>query len=205
MKAMLCPNDGTEMHPVRVESHYGQPVILEQCRLCGGIWFDQFELYSVRPGQAQKIELLDSDILACPVCFENSEFVCPCDGFVLLPFSDINFPKEISVARCPECSGFWLNRGEFTRYQELRGIQRQRENMPQEEQKLREEVRALLAEYEAGKSPETLKKLGAFLSREIDPSDPVESLPPEARRTFETVMNALMLLLRVFAFRGMPF
>ena len=205
MKAMLCPNDGTEMHPVRVESHYGQPVILEQCRLCGGIWFDQFELYSVRPGQAQKIELLDSDILACPVCFENSEFVCPCDGFVLLPFSDINFPKEISVARCPECSGFWLNRGEFTRYQELRGVQRQRENMPQEEQKLREEVRALLAEYEAGKSPETLKKLGAFLSREIDPSDPVESLPPEARRTFETVMNALMLLLRVFAFRGMPF
>jgi Zn-finger nucleic acid-binding protein len=51
---MLCPNENIEMRQVKVESHYGQPVILDQCPECGGIWFDKMELYQVKQGEQRK-------------------------------------------------------------------------------------------------------------------------------------------------------
>ena len=53
---MKCPNENAEMQQVKVESHYGQTVILDQCPKCGGIWFDSLELYSVKQGQAEIID-----------------------------------------------------------------------------------------------------------------------------------------------------
>ena len=49
---MKCPNDSTEMCQVKIEGHYGQPILLEQCKECGGIWFDEMELFSARHGEA---------------------------------------------------------------------------------------------------------------------------------------------------------
>ncbi len=201
---LLCPNDNTPMSRVTVEAHYGTPITLEQCRTCGGIWFDQFELYSAKPAQAEKIELLDSEILACPVPLAGSSLRCPRDASLLSRFSDVNFPKEITVARCPACGGFWLNRGEFAKYQQAR--ERVRQAPPEEEAKLQQEIKALISEYKEGKSPDTLGKLGQFLSAEVEgsplnPSAP-QPHPTQAQRTFETVMNVVMFLLRLLAFRG---
>ena len=76
---MFCPNENIEMHQVRIESHYGQPIILEQCNKCGGIWFDESELFRAKQGEAEEIELLDSEILRNPSKIEKSVLICPRD------------------------------------------------------------------------------------------------------------------------------
>jgi hypothetical protein len=40
-ETMKCPNDNTEMYQVKIEGHYSRPILLEQCKECGGIWFDE--------------------------------------------------------------------------------------------------------------------------------------------------------------------
>jgi uncharacterized protein len=203
---MICPNDHIEMRQVRVESHYGLPVILEQCQSCGGIWFDQFELYSIKSAQAEKIELLDSEILSCPAQVAGSKLVCPRDQNTLIQFSDINFPKEIIVERCPRCNGFWLNRGEFTKYQTMRqGFQQTKETSPEQEKRFREEIRKILSENREGGYSDVLVKLGRFLSTKVDPLSqrPIESdtMLPGGQRAFDVIMNILTLILRVFVFK----
>jgi Zn-finger nucleic acid-binding protein len=204
---VICPNDHVEMQQVRVESHYGLPVILEQCKSCGGIWFDQFELYSIKSAQAEKIELLDSEILSCPAQVASSNLVCPRDQNTLIQFSDINFPKEIIVERCPQCNGFWLNRGEFTRYQKIRqGLQRSKETSPEQEQRFKEDIRKILSENREGGYSDVLLKLGRFFSTEVYPLSqrPLEpeTMAPGGQRAFDTIMNILTLILRVFVFKG---
>jgi Zn-finger nucleic acid-binding protein len=203
---MICPNDHVEMQQVRVESHYGLPVMLEQCKSCGGIWFDQFELYSIKAAQAEKIELLDSEILSCPSQVAGSKLVCPRDQTGLVQFTDINFPKEIIVERCPQCNGFWLNRGEFTRYQHLRqGLERTKGKSPEQEQRFKEDIRKILSENREGGYSDVLLKLGRFLSTEVDPLSqrPLEpeTMPPGGQRVFDAIMNILTLILRVFIFK----
>lgn len=209
MNSILCPNDNTEMRQVTAESHYGGPVILDQCPTCGGIWFDQFELYSAKTGQAEKIEMLDKEILTRLDQVIESPFRCPHDRTQLIRFSDVNFPKEITVARCPACSGFWLNRGEFTKYQKARHNKGTRAKSSEVDLNLQKQIRELVEEYKDGRPPNTLGKLGKFLSSEMDPltGKPLEpeSMSPEAQRTFDTVMNAIMLLVRLFAFRRIGF
>ncbi|MFC2032361.1 zf-TFIIB domain-containing protein, partial [Chloroflexota bacterium] len=78
---MICPNE-------KIESHYGQTVILDQCAKYGGIWFDRFELYSVKQGQAEKMELLNIDTLRTSSLIENPELLCSRDSVKLVRFSD---------------------------------------------------------------------------------------------------------------------
>lgn len=137
---MFCPSDNFEMHQVRVESHYGQPIVIEQCKGCGGIWFDESELFDAKRGVAEKIELLDSDILKKPSRIETSTLICPIDKAKLFQFNDRYFPRGIILERCPNCSGIWLNRGDFTQFQTTRQkIQRPNKYSPKDE-KVKDEI-----------------------------------------------------------------
>ncbi len=75
--AVICPNDGLEMHQVSVTSHYGQPVTLDQCSGCGGIWFDESELFRARQGEAERIDSLDFEALQSPAKIKESPLACP--------------------------------------------------------------------------------------------------------------------------------
>ena len=207
IRAVKCPNDNIELGPVRVESFYSAPVILEQCGGCGGIWFDRYELFSVKPGQAKKIESLDSETLSAPARIISSGLVCPRDQSRLERFSDINFPREIIVGRCRECGGFWLNRGEFTMYQRARREQQRiREKGPEKDLKFTREIQKILSEYSASSATGVIARLGRFLSTPADPItrrplDP-ENMPPEEQRAFDIIVNVLTLILRAFVFKG---
>jgi len=201
---MFCPNEKAAMHPVRVPSHYGQQVTIDQCEGCGGIWFDAFELFKVKLGQAQEIEPLDSDRLRTPSAIDNPGLRCPRDQTALIHYQDPHFPRELILTRCPKCQGFWLNRGEFTRYQETRQkMMRARRNTP-EDQRLGEEVKRLLKLNRDSGSTEALGKLGAFLS------SPAQAFPPASStrgstaegKPLETALNVLMVLLRLFVLRS---
>jgi Zn-finger nucleic acid-binding protein len=203
---MLCPNDNAEMHQVKIESHYGQPLFLDQCEICGGIWFDELELYKARQGEAEKIETLNSEILLTPTLMENKIHLCPKDQAKLFRFTDKYFPAGIIVERCPKCDGFWLNHGEFTKYQKARQeLLRPKERTP-EDIKLEEDIKQILAANQTGSgNNDVLKKLGQFLSTPIDeetmlPATSAET-SPKVENTVNLVMNVLTTLLRLFVFR----
>lgn len=205
---MICPNEKIEMQQVKTESHYGQTVILDQCSGCGGIWFDSYELYMAKQGQAGKIELLNVDSLQVSSVIENSEIHCPRDRTKLIRFSDPFFPKDLILARCPVCNGFWLNRGEFLKYQQFRQT-RQESNKPKEiiieDNKFERDMIRVFEENKTKDSTELLGKLGSFLSTPVNsvswqPLEP-DKLTDKEKNAFDLIMTALNLILRLFIHR----
>lgn len=200
----LCPNDRVDMHPVRIESHYGQQIIVDQCKTCGGIWFDESELFRAKQGEAERVELLDVEVLSGASEVKASGLLCPKDGAGLFRFSDKHFPEDVVLVRCPTCRGVWLNRGGFAAFQKRR------------EERLRPQEVWLGADGRPGPAPaetppvaasreEMLRKIGTFLSTELDqqtmrPLDPSRMSPGE-QKTFDTTMNVVMSLLGLLALR----
>jgi Zn-finger nucleic acid-binding protein len=202
---LICPNEKIEMQQVKAESHYGQTVILDQCPGCGGIWFDSFELYMAKQGQAGKIELLNVDCLQASSLIENSELHCPRDRTTLIRFSDPFLPKDLILARCPACNGFWLNRGEFLKYQQYRQT-RQASNKPKEitieDNKFERDIVRVFEENKTKDSTELLGKLGSFLSMPLNsvnwqPQER-EKLSDKEKNALDLIMTALTLILRLF-------
>jgi Zn-finger nucleic acid-binding protein len=203
---MICPNDSTEMHQVKITSHYGQPIVVDQCGECGGIWFDESELLRAKQGEAEKIESLDSELLRSPSNIENPTLVCPRDQMVLFHFTDKYFPEDIILMRCPSCSGIWLNRGQFTKYQRYRQELKQSQETGTEDKELQERVNQLIESHQAGSTSGVMNKLGNFLSM---PLEEYASLPPDSTQrvpavenAFNVALNILMTILRVFVLRG---
>jgi Zn-finger nucleic acid-binding protein len=200
---MICPNENIEMHLVKIESHYGTPILLDQCEKCGGIWFDQSELYRARQGEAEKIELLDPEILATPSSIESTKLFCPRDRTELIRFTDKYFPQGIIIERCPVCDGFWLNRGEFTKYQKARQELQHSKEITAADAKLSEELQRILAAHQSGSTVDTLARLDNFLSTPVDnltlrPEESTGSTPEEvhaldiALSVLTAVLNALI-------------
>ena len=199
---MICPNENVKMQQVKVESHYGQTVMLDQCPKCGGIWFDHFELYSVKQGQAEKIELLNVDALRTNSLIEKSELLCPRDSVNLVHFNDPFFPKTIIIARCPVCNGFWLNRGEFIKYQNYRQSLKKPREITTEDEKVGQEIARILAEHKTEDATDALGKLGRFLSTPMDnitwrPLEP-DQLSEKEKNAMNLIINALLVILRFF-------
>ena len=165
---MLCPSDSTEMRQVKIVGHYGGPIIIDQCAKCGGIWFDEAELFRAKQGEAEKIEMLDTEILQAPSPIENSTLFCPRSEAEMHRFTDRHLPQDIVLVRCPLCHGIWLNRGMFTEYQQFR-----QELMPPrkknlQDKRLKESIAYWEALHESRRSPGTLKRLREFLTTDIN-------------------------------------
>jgi Zn-finger nucleic acid-binding protein len=205
---MICPNEKTEMHPVQIESHYGQTIMLEQCGGCGGIWFDESELFRARQGEAQRIEQLDAAMLRTVSEIKTVELRCPRDGALLFRFTDRRFPDSIILERCPTCRGIWLNRGDFTRYQDHR---QERMTPPKEiiigDDGFEKGVAGVLAAPPSGNPENVLGKLGNFLSTPLDQrtlrplSASAEDKPAGAENAIGASLNVIMFLLRLFVLR----
>lgn len=198
---MLCPNDGSEMRPVTIQSHYGQPVIIDQCEKCGGIWFDESELFRAGRGEAAKIESLNTELLMTPTPVDDLILDCPKDHVQLFRFTDKKFPESIVLARCPECRGIWLNRGDFTKYQQARWDTMQTNDKKTENQKLLANIEELAALHKAGSSTVVLGKLGKFLSTDMDINDSLQAGAAEkssqAEETANIAVGILLTVLRV--------
>jgi len=170
------------MHRVKIVSHYGQPIDLEQCEKCGGIWFDESELFMAKQGEAEKIEVLNTDILRNPSMIESSTLICPREQTVLHQFTDKYFPQDIILGRCPSCNGIWLNRGIFTKYQKFRQELKPTKEKSPEDKKLEESISQLIASHQSGHSTETLERLGKFLSTPVDRDTSI--FPDPAQRSW---------------------
>ena len=159
------------MHQVQITANYGLPLFLNQCDVCGGIWFDASALYRAKQGEAEKIDLVDTYILTASTPVENKLHLCPRDGAQLCRFNDANFPKDIFVERCPSCNGFWLNRGEFTKFQHARQALLTPKEPTAEDKKLQEQIQSILADHQNGDTESVLTKLNAFFSQPVGSSN----------------------------------
>jgi Zn-finger nucleic acid-binding protein len=184
---------------VKIEGHYGQPILLDQCKKCGGIWFDEMELFSARRGEAEKIEVFDSKRLWTPTNIEKRILRCPLDQSELFRFKDRYFLKGIILERCPSCNGIWLNRGDFTKFQKARQELTRPKARSSEDKKLEEDIKHILSVHRAEAASNTLEKLGEFLST---PIDRVTLLPLEQSdnqleqgKTGSLILDVLMLIL----------
>jgi len=206
---MLCPNDSIEMHQVKIVGHYGGPIIVDQCEKCGGIWFDESELFRAKQGEAERIEVLNAGILRTPTTIENSELICPRDKAAMHRFTDRYFPQDIVLVRCPLCHGIWLNRGMFTKYQQFRQKLMSSKKISLQDKKLEERVGQLVASYESGRSTKTLIGLGEFLSTPIDSGytrdfgyTPAVGGVADASGIAGFALTGLLTILRFFIFRS---
>ena len=198
-ETMKCPNDNTEMRQVKIEGHYGQPILLEQCKECGGIWFDKMELFSARHGEAEKIEVFDSKSLWTPTNIEKRILRCPLDQSELFRFEDRYFLKGIILERCPSCSGIWLNRGDFTKFQQARQELKRPKERSAKDKRLEEDIKHILSVHRAEAASNTLEGLGRFLSMPIDRETlrPLEQSEeqPEQGKTGNLILDVVMLVL----------
>jgi Zn-finger nucleic acid-binding protein len=184
------------MNLVKTQSHYGSPVLLDQCPECGGIWFDQAELYRVRLDESVNIEI-DKEALTKEKILNTPSLFCPRDRSPLKSFKDPHFPEELIVESCSSCGGFWFNRGEFENYRDYR---RQKINQPSDE-KLEEEVRLMLEAEGVGGKYQTLAKLSQFLLTPLDRTTlkPLEGrYQNQAHQAVNTVSLIIKILLELF-------
>ncbi len=183
---MNCPNCQAESNTVSVKSlNPGMVVNLDQCPKCGGIWFDQDELYQVPIDEAKKIDAADKDLLEKlgPI---NRNLLCPVDETKLGRLIDPNIPQDVHIFRCPKCSGAWLNKGELIKFDE----EKKNKDLPSKPKskdirlsyahRPYAEIKKML-EKKMGKSAytDTVAKIVAYFTRPIADTGPNFSLPDQ--------------------------
>jgi hypothetical protein len=155
-----------------------------------------------KQGQAEKIELFDANNLRTSSAIENCKLLCSRDRTKLILFKDPYFPKELIIARCLVCEGFWLNRGEFTKYQEFRQKKLGIREITETDIKLEQDLERMLENHKSRGSADALGRLGTFLSTPVDQTTwrPQESthLSDKEINTFNIIINALAVILRLF-------
>jgi len=105
---------------VKSSAALGRVVVLDQCPSCGGIWFDQWELYQTDDREVEKLDPVDANALRLPVPLSEKAPLCPKCNNALSRFTDPLLPSDAHILRCPSCQGLWLNRGEFRKFKKLR-------------------------------------------------------------------------------------
>jgi len=111
-----CPQCKTPMSAVTARANPGSLIELDQCRQCGGIWCDKWELFPIQPDEAEKLEQVDEALLRLPTPVTKRTLYCPrCTARLATPRDPMLGP-DIQLRRCPKCDGIWLNRGQLTRY-----------------------------------------------------------------------------------------
>ena len=200
---MLCPNCKTKMHAVETESHYGANLFLDQCPACGGLWFDKRELYRVREGKATeiraKVDPLDINKLEELVPLEK-KLLCPHDGRQLKLFTDPVFPESIEIERCPECGGFWFNRGEFVDFQKWRRDHKKANKSKKHtlDPELKEKINKLLLTQGDKNGYDSIGNLGRFLNQPVCGSSLKKLHGTKEEETPFMYINIIMALLRLF-------
>lgn len=176
------------MEEVKTSSHYGIPVVLDQCSKCGGLWFDESELYRTKYGAAQRIEKrLDVGKLKKFTLMENQIMLCPRDNATLKKISDSYGFKNIQIDICPKCGGLWFNYGDFTKFQDVRAKKTQIAQKKKTEKLSKEQSKKLDKEF--NKKIVNLMKLYGVINKKQERE--------RQKGMVETVIYIIWVLLKV--------
>jgi|GEM_PF-1955642 len=162
---MKCPNCRNDIYEVRAESSIaGMSIVLDQCRVCGGIWADRFEVYQLPLAVAQKIDALDLSAVVHDVVVAD-ELWCPRDHSRLNRFFDPMIPKDLQLDTCAKCGGIWMNRGELAHYKEDIKKKNDERKIVTTDKKAEQLMEALFAGQKTNYA--TLGRIGKFLMRPV--------------------------------------
>ncbi|MBN2715816.1 MAG: zf-TFIIB domain-containing protein [Deltaproteobacteria bacterium] len=98
-------------------------ILIDRCRVCGGLWFDSGELTQVS-GDAAAVKNLEAQMpstqvdLECPRCEKTalrSQALC------------VGENSSCAIYRCPSCLGSWIDRGVLRLAEDKRIAQNTRE------------------------------------------------------------------------------
>lgn len=117
MAPLQCPRCAREMAAVTARANPGSLIQLDQCRGCGGIWCDKWELFPLDADETDRLDpLVDEELLRRLDTPSQKTLYCPRCADELWEFADPVLPRDIELRRCRHCEGIWLNRGQFRRY-----------------------------------------------------------------------------------------
>ena len=205
-----CPACAIPMREIKATSNYDAPVIIEQCENCGGLWFDDLEIYRIKMSEADNINGIDKEKLCANTIFTEGNFHCPNDNTILTQFKDPSFPISLHIDNCSTCGGFWMNRGEFIEFEKQREELIKKSStqksiapaIPEEDKKFNEQIQKLL-ESQSEKSSDYMASFSKFLSTPIDPMtnrpfNDGSTTSDQANKTIDTAFMIINILLRLF-------
>lgn len=113
---LRCPACAGALKEVYAKANYGRVLLVDQCTVCGGVWFDRWELYMLHKASASDLDSIDVKSLLAGNPDVRGSGNCPRCSLPLVDFKDPGLPPDASIKRCAQCSGLWLNRGEISKY-----------------------------------------------------------------------------------------
>lgn len=107
---MNCPKCRGTLQTLKLQTKQGKELELDQCGLCGGLWFDREELGEFLSGT---VEVIDSPDLGASRAFEldYKESACPRCKTTLTRTPNPREPR-IQGDVCERCGGLWFDAGE---------------------------------------------------------------------------------------------
>ena len=160
---MVCPHCANNLKPVSIQNKYGQAVIVDQCENCGGLWFDEWELFPLESKEIEKIDKISGEKLGQKIFPHIGSNFCPKCNQALAAFKDPVIPSCIEMSHCKKCGGYWLNQGETLEYKQW---QDKKKAQALAEEKAEATAKAM-AEQHLQASP--LYNFGNLLSAPIEP------------------------------------
>lgn len=103
---MNCPKCAHEM-----KSSQYKDVEYDQCRSCGGLWFDVLEAEELADHKGAA-DIDTGNAKEGAKMNENWEIKCPTCKVRMLPVQDVEQP-HIQLETCPACHGTFFDAGEF--------------------------------------------------------------------------------------------
>jgi len=99
------------------------PITVDACFVCGGIWFDKDELELLVNKEIfdtvefnLEAEPLADDDLRKQVDLDKKEAICPrCSGNKKMIKKASERNKNVTIDFCESCGGIWLDSGEFAK------------------------------------------------------------------------------------------
>lgn len=100
-----------------------QPITVDTCFACGGIWFDKDELELLVNKEIfdtaefdLETEPLEDDDLRKEIDLDKKESICPrCEGSKKMVKKVSERNKNVVIDYCENCGGVWLDSGEFAK------------------------------------------------------------------------------------------
>lgn len=105
---MICPKCENELTKVKLEN-----VEVDECKKCGGIWFDEDELLQAKDNKDDDLRWMDFEIWKNTDKFEFNEDSSFCPKCSKAMFEIKYENTDVTIDSCPECKGIWLDKGEF--------------------------------------------------------------------------------------------
>jgi heat shock protein HtpX len=128
-RPLTCPDCGAALAPATIESHYGVPIPVDRCPACGGIWFDDLELYMAAGRRLAAAGHGPVNGHAAAGGTGAGSHQCPRCRVPLTRAPNQGMPADIAVFECSSCRGAWMRSADLVRFGEFR-LRRSRRSTP---------------------------------------------------------------------------